>query len=237
MEKDDFAELFGSIQVLTGMKPTYEVQTNPAQSKYFISKIQSMFPQVTWLQAETAFELVANGFINEEVNKTLSIQSFSKIIRAYLRSLKTEANPDDPPELTEHEILEIVARGICSEFEMYKTKGIVFNFGNATFNYLENWQMLGFTDDELAEITKRAETAYREALHSRKTAHNSQKITEAIAEFNDGNTNQAYEKCLGSEKIKAFFKSLIEMDAEFIDMMIGKNIITQPQAYEWELIN
>lgn len=102
MEDDQFVELLGSIQVLTGMKPTSNVQNNPGHARYFIDQLKKRFPKTTYREAETAFEIVASGAVDKFTTKTLTIQSISNVLRTHLNNTNTNGRyaDDDVPQLT-----------------------------------------------------------------------------------------------------------------------------------------
>lgn len=124
------------------------IPTNLRPDKFgielIVSFLRTNLPNVTTEQIKTAFDCAVSGRFKVELglyNQTFSVSYITNVLNAYFeyeRHLKKPIQGVTTSELTKEQKEIIVINGCNAVFKTYQETGVVVDYGNATYNYLDS---------------------------------------------------------------------------------------------------
>ena len=109
-----------------------------------ITFLRKNLPNITTEQIKTSFDCAISGRFKIELglyNQTFSVSYITNVLNAYFeyeRHIKKPIQGVTTSELTDDQKKKIIIDNCNRCLEEYRTTGIITDFGNATYNYLDN---------------------------------------------------------------------------------------------------
>jgi hypothetical protein len=125
-------------------------------------------------------------------------------------------------ELSDEDKLKIIRDGTLDKFKTFKETGILSDFGNIAYAYLERLKLINFTLDVKKLILNDCKIRMIEAEKMKKTEAyyigKHQGINDEIKQIEEGKSSRLIAECK-REALKQYFIQLIEMDEQLTNLI------------------
>jgi len=150
-----------------------------------------------------------------------SILFLEKVMQAYKRwkvALPKQA-PPQPEQPTQAEVNNIMRQGAIDCFVNYAKTGILIDFGNATYNYLDRIGQLRLTDDRKWKIHHKAiQTLKTQAMENALKAKQTKRLKDVIKQIDEPNSKPVIAQAKRIA-LTQYFDELIEAGLELKDLI------------------
>jgi hypothetical protein len=150
-----------------------------------------------------------------------SILFLEKVMQSYKRwkiSLPKPA-PEQPEQPTQAEINNIMRQGAIDCFVNYAKTGLIIDFGNATYNYLDRIELLRLTDDRKWQIHHKAiQTLKVQAMENALKAKQTKRLKDVIKQIDEPNSKPVIAQAKRIA-LTQYFDELIESGLELKDLI------------------
>ena len=203
-----------------------------------VPDIKNYFSSLTIEEVKVAFK---RGLLKDYGDYFgLNPKTFLGWLKSYMASanraeVKTKIKMHNEEQLTEEEKEKIVVDGVYKCWEEFKEKGVVYDFGNATYNYLDRKGIIPFTVERkwqiYREVKERLISQAKEKRAKVKDVLDKRNFDELIYALTSetGNEKDTLKFESRREALKIFFTDLLEM-GEDLKELIKTNKYEKPKS-------
>lgn len=198
----------------------------PSRETRQVMREHMMSPNFNYsnLDLKCAFTLYVQGRLDFTENhyQNLSIFFIEKVMQSYKRysvTLKNEELRQEPGRPTAAEYHRIMVEGCLFCFEQYKTKHVLFDFGNPTFEYLEKKNILVVTEGKRLAAHDKAKHIMKVESMNKQMAGMAKEPMRLMMEAIENNAHDLVTVKAKKVLLQEFFNDLIETETELTDLL------------------
>jgi hypothetical protein len=193
--------------------------------------IQNYFSSLTMSEIKIAFKKGLLGEYGEW--KWLSELEMAKWCKNYMGSTtrketKAKMKKSEEVELTPEQKEQLILTGVHKCWDDFKEKGVIYDFGNSTYNYLDGKGLIPFTKERKWKIYKQVkERLIQQAKEKRvkvKDVFDKKNMDELIYALTSETGNEKNNLIFESrrEALKIYFSDLLEMGEDLKELIKNK---------------